>query len=317
MPFRASIIIVSYNNFDTTTGPCLESLLADPDNGSFEIVIIDNASSDGTPERLLAMAEGRDNLRLLLNKENRGWGGGTNDGARVGRGEFLVLLNSDTVVPAGAIGHLCDLMAAHPDWGLLGPVTNAAGTEQKIFTAGDSPATIIEEGEKWCRHARGMSYPSERLDFYCVVIRKKHFEEIGGLDEAYGLGYFEDTDFSLRAKMTGLTMMVSEEVFVYHRGSESFSKLKKKFVKKLMRANRRKLQKKFPGQVKLYNQRDRNLQVLKEYARRSQATAPAGADLGYLFDNRMRLARTLFPNNPIKKGVYALQLRRLARTFRR
>jgi len=317
MPYRASIIVVSYNNFDSTTGPCLNSLLEAPDNDQFEIVVIDNASSDGTPEMLLAMAEGRDNLRLLLNNENRGWGGGTNDGAKIARGEILILLNSDTVVPAGALARLCDLQESHPDWGLVGPVTNAAGTEQKIFTEATTPAAIIKEGEEWCRHALDSAYASERLDFYCLAIRKNDFNTIGGLDEAYGLGYFEDTDFSLRAKAAGLSMMVVEEVFVYHRGSESFSKLKKKFVKKLMRTNRRKLEKKYPGQVKLYHLRERNTHVMQEYVRRQHSLPAPAADLNYLFDNRMRLARTIFPNNPLKKIVYSLQLRRLKKGFYR
>lgn len=75
MPYIASVIIVSYNNWKTTTGPCLDSLLTYEGHKDLEIIVVDNHSKDRTPEKLTALASQHDNLNVILNDSNRGFAG--------------------------------------------------------------------------------------------------------------------------------------------------------------------------------------------------------------------------------------------------
>lgn len=314
MSFDISVIVLSYNNYARTTGPCLESLVADPENRKVEIIVIDNGSTGDTPDRLEQFVQGHENIRLILNDTNRGFAGGNNDGAAIADGKILILLNSDTVVPAGAIIGLGRLMLKNPDWAMLGPVTNQAGNEQKIFTTGINVEQVLKEGLDWCHHSRKDVFRSERLDFFCVAICKEVYQQFGGLDEQFGAGYYEDTDFSLQVKQAGLKMMLTEDVFVYHQAGKSFSRKGAQYVKKLMHTNKKKLRKKYGRKVELLHIRDCNLNILECYAAIvSQPGHALDADLAYKFLNRVELAKTLWPNSPLKKFKYKRQLNRICR----
>ncbi len=316
MDFEVSVIVLSYNGYERTTGPCLESLVADDENRKIEIVVIDNGSTGDTPDKLKRAVKGHDNIRLILNSTNRGFAGGNNDGAAIAAGEVLILLNSDTVVPGGALVRIGRLMQANPDWAMLGPVTNQAGNEQKIFTKETAVERVLQEGATWCDHSREDAFISERLDFFCVAIRTDVYNRFGGLDERFGAGYYEDTDFSLQVKQAGLKMMFTEEVFVYHQAGKSFSRKGQGYVKKLMRANKKKLKQKHGRKVKLHHMRDRNLYVLDCYAAIvSKSGQSVDPDLEYKFRNRVELAKTMWPNSPLKKLKYKMQLNRICRRF--
>ena len=316
MSALTSVVVVSYNNYDQTTGPCLKSLLADDVSPAFEIVVVDNASTDGTAERLRRAADAGRRVKMIFNHENRGFAGGNNDGVAAAQGAIVVLLNSDTRVPPGAIGDLGAAFARHSQWQMLGPVTNEAGNEQKIFTRGADPEAILDQGRQWCRHAGGAPLPSQRLDFFCVALERRLYQTLGGLDEDFGPGYFEDTDFSLRAMQAGVRMGLTEAVFVYHRGGQSFSRQGRAYVHRLMRDNRRRLCDKHPGAVTLRHQRDCNLAVMDIYADLAAGTPPAGRrGLAYRFDNRWQLARGWDPRGPLKRWGYRRRLARCVRRF--
>ena len=315
MEFKTSVIILSYNNFEETTGPCLASLFKNGDDNRFEIIVVDNNSSDGSAEKIEKAAAGHSDVKIIFNCENRGFAGGNNDGAETAIGEILILLNSDTIVPPGELLKLSTLMRENGDWAMLGPVTNQAGNEQKIHTTGKDTAQILHEGEMWCANSRKDVYPSERLDFFCVAIRKSVYERFGGLDERFGAGYYEDTDFSLQVREAGLKMMLTEDAFIYHQAGKSFSRVGRKKVKQLMRANKRKLAQKHKGKVKLLHMRQCNTNILKAYVGQRKKLKENCGYLQYKFNNRMRLARAIFPNNPLKKWRYAALLKQLDRSF--
>ena len=107
---------------------------------------------------------------------------------------------------------------------LLGPITNEAGNEQKIFVPSTRVSDILREGIIWCDRPNGHFFQAGRLDFFCVAMLKNIYEELNGLDENFGLGFYEDYDFSLRAREKGCEILFSEDIFIYHKGSSSFSK---------------------------------------------------------------------------------------------
>ena len=106
--------------------------------------------------------------------------------------------------------------------------------------------------------------PCYRLDFFCVAIRKSLWNKLHGLDPIFGLGYYEDTDFSMRVKALGCKMMICEDAFVYHMGGSSFSANPK--TKALIKRNKKIFLKRHPAAI-LFHQREGNLHALQEFMR--------------------------------------------------
>ena len=276
---------------------------------ALEIIVVDNNSDQATQDALKTAAGQDRRLRLILKESNSGYSGGNNTGARESSSDLLILLNSDTEVPPGAIPRLVELMNTHPDWALLGPVSNQTGNDQHIHTIGTTVQEILGEGAAWCAHSQDCHYPTDILSFFCVVVRKEVYTQLNGLDEAFGLGYYEDTDFNYRAVKAGLKLMITEDVFIYHRGSGSFSKTSAA-VKKMVKQNKKLFRKKQGHGHNAAHWRLKNLAAMARYVDQATPDGPL-KDLHYKFSNRLTLARQLLPNSPIKRFFY---LRKLATT---
>ena len=96
IPGKASIVILTHNNLEYTR-QCLESIFAKTEYSEYEIVIVDNASDDDTPEYLEEIKSEKDNIQIIHNKQNVGFAKGNNQGVKASKGEYLVFLNNDTV----------------------------------------------------------------------------------------------------------------------------------------------------------------------------------------------------------------------------
>lgn len=222
---NASIIVLAYNHLEETTAPCLESILEHTDLNRNELIVVDNASSDGTAAYLREFKSKHPEVRLRLNDVNKGYAGGNNDGIRLAEGRVLVLLNNDTVVGPGWLAPLVDALDKDPSVAMVGPVTNSAGNEQRIVLPDVTPDTFLRVTALYLAQQAGAYSETEKLGFFCVAIRRDVIDKIGLLDEAFGIGMFEDDDLCLRATQAGYRLLIAEGAFVYHKGSVSFSKL--------------------------------------------------------------------------------------------
>jgi GT2 family glycosyltransferase/glycosyltransferase involved in cell wall biosynthesis len=223
---RASIVVLCYNGLEETTRPCLESIITNTPADSYELIVVDNASADGTAEYLKNFAvQHPNNVRIQLNDTNKGYAGGNNDGIRLAQGQYIVLLNNDTLVPCGWLERLLKLFDEQAGVGMVGPITNSAGNEQRIELKGLNENNFEEIAGSYTERQEGVWFTTEKLGFFCVAMRRTLMEKIGYLDEKFGIGMFEDDDYCIRAKRAGFTIAVVEDCFVYHKGSVSFGKL--------------------------------------------------------------------------------------------
>jgi GT2 family glycosyltransferase len=306
---KASIIIVSYNGLEETTALCLQSIFSQTSHPAYEVIVVDNNSSDGTQEYLKSLAEREPRLRLVLNTSNRGFAGGNNDGIRAANGDFLVLLNSDTLVTVDWLPRLVNALEKDCSIGLVGPVSNAVGNEQKIYTSGTTVDEILAEGLKWSEMSKGDAFDTERLGFFCVALRRDVLKVVGFLDEAYDLGFYEDDDFCIRVSKAGYRLVCLEDVFVYHRGSASFKKAPKA-TKELLKKNRKLLEAKFNLRYRPSHPRDRQLALVESYLA-SLGNFLNDARLVEKINNRMHILDGLMPKGLFKRIIFKKRLREI------
>jgi GT2 family glycosyltransferase len=219
----ASIVVVSFDSL-LYTRLCVETVLANTDAPAFELIVVDNGSDDGSREYLKALAARDSRVSLLANEENVGFPAACNQGMVAARGEHLVLLNSDTMVPGGWLSRLTSYLDAG-EAGLVGPVTNRIGNEAEVLTHYDTYGDFLREAGTRAVSKRGQAFEIQTLTMFCLAMRRDAWESIGPLDESYGVGTLEDDDYSMRARRAGFRLLCAEDVLVHHFGEGSFGKL--------------------------------------------------------------------------------------------
>ncbi|MGC4085245.1 MAG: glycosyltransferase family 2 protein [Vicinamibacterales bacterium] len=222
-----SIIIVSFNTRgDLET--CLTSLVQHPPAVSHEIIVVDNASSDDSADA----AERFRGVRVIRNAVNQGFSAANNVGIRASAGELLLLLNSDTIVPPGAIDRMIDRLRAIPDVAVLGPrLVDGRGRVELSFGPMLTPWSEIRQrrlvkglaanNPAIVREVDALAASERRPDWVtgaCLLVRRADADAVGGLDERYFM-YTEDVDFcaAIRARGRGIVFYPGAEV-VHLRG---------------------------------------------------------------------------------------------------
>jgi len=214
MTFDLSIIIVSFNARDDLAR-CLQSLHDAPPSRAHEIIVVDNASTDGSADA----ARRWPGVRVIEAGRNLGFAGGNNVGIRASTGANLLLLNSDTIVPPRAIDGLLSALDRHADVAVAGPrLVDGSGRAELSFGAMVSPLAQVRQQ----RIARGdvEAYTSrERYPDWvtgaCLLVRRADAEAAGLMDERYFM-YLEDVDFCAAIRARGRRVLFTPSVEITH-----------------------------------------------------------------------------------------------------
>jgi len=235
---RVSVIVVTYNNLELTRA-CLASIDEHSQYGNLEVIVVDNASSDGTKEFLERWASVDSNRKLILNENNLGFAAANNQGLNIATGDFLVMLNNDTYVTPGWVRTLVNHLKRDKTIGLIGPVTNNIGNEAKIDIAYTDMNEMVLKSAAYTRRHIGQLYPLRTAAFFCAMMKKETLARVGPLDEAFGRGWFEDDDYCRRVAQVGLRIVCAEDVFVHHHLSASFNNLAQQDRQQLFEENKK------------------------------------------------------------------------------
>jgi len=224
---------VCVHNSLEETRACLHSLLA-ARRPHDRIVVIDDASAAPTAAFLDQFAREHDRVVLRRHESNRGYTASANAFFREGRAEWLVLLNSDTVLPLRALTKLVRCGEQFDALGVVGPLSNAAswqtvpqlsGLDGKWLVNAFPPGLSVEDMDRLCEElAPAPVLFAPLLNGFCLTIRRAMLEKIGPFDEAsFPMGYGEEDDFSLRASAAGYVCGIAPDTYVYHVKSASFT----------------------------------------------------------------------------------------------
>lgn len=216
-----SIVILTFNELKYTK-ECIESIRKHTPE-PHEIIFVDNASSDGTLKWLRKMIQENPNYRLIENKKNLGFAAGNNQGIALANGNYVLLLNNDTVVSEGWLARMLSVFKRYPEVGIVGPVSNnISGPQQVQGVSYQSLEEMPHFAKQWSAEHIGQTIEYYRVVGFCLLAKRAVIDRIGGLDEQFGSGNFEDDDFCLRAAATGYKARIVRDAFIHHAGSQTF-----------------------------------------------------------------------------------------------
>ena len=249
-----SIIIVTWNGKRYAL-ECLESIHAHPPKVPIEIIVVDNASTDGTPDAIRTQFP---DVNVVENQANLGFAKANNSGVALSRGQYVCLINSDVVVFAGCLDRMLALMQANPDTGIAGP--------KMICPDGSTGLSVMRLPTVWntfcaavalnsifpnSRVVGGFSVRSDALgtvqDVQVVtgwfwIASRKALEQVGGLDERFFM-YGEDIDWCHRFRQAGWRVVFCGEAAALHYGGASSADAPARSYVEMRRANRQYFQK--------------------------------------------------------------------------
>lgn len=236
---KTSIIILTYNKLEYTK-QCIDSIRKYTQPESYEMIVVDNNSNDGTVEWLKEQCD----IKTIYNKENYGFPKGCNQGIEVACGDNILLLNNDTIVTSNWLENLVTCLYSANEIGAVGPVTNSCSNYQAIKVDYVNVDTMQEFAIKYNISKSQLWEERLKLIGYCLLIRKAVVNEIGLLDERFSPGNFEDDDYSVRIRKAGYKLLLCKDTFIHHYGSTSFKENREKF-NKLLTVNKCKFEEKW------------------------------------------------------------------------
>ena len=208
-----SIVLLNYNGLDTLR-LCLDSIARNTPE-AHEVIVVDNGSTDGSLEFL----RGLHGVTLVENSTNLGCPGARAQGMSIARGDYVVLLDNDTVVPPGWMSRFLKHAKLDQHIGIIGPRSNYVSGAQLVPNASYKTIAEMEAFSALRAQAHaGEQSCSTRLVGFCMFIRRSVLDRIGNIDGSFGKFGFEDDDYAWRAQIAGFKTVIAHDVFVHHTG---------------------------------------------------------------------------------------------------
>ena len=215
-----SIVTLSWNapQFTKLALESIKMYTSEP----YEVIVVDNGSGPETTSFLASLDD--PHVRVIYNGENKGFGGGNNIGMAAARGEYVIVLNNDVVVTERWVEGLLEPFTRMPDIGVTAPRSNKIVGPQLVVDASYEGMQGIQAFARERRQAWAqMGFTTERAIGFCLCIDRRVIDEVGGFDERYRMGNFEDDDLCIRVRAAGYKIYVCDDVFIHHFGSQSFA----------------------------------------------------------------------------------------------
>jgi len=225
-----SIIIVNWNTKELLRN-CLKSVYQTVQDIIFEVIVVDNASHDGSVDMMRGEFP---RVTIVENTVNRGFGAANNQGFGIMKGRYVLLLNTDTVLTETAVHGLFSFMEAHPDAAMAcGQLLNEDGSKQNSVANFPTLLTLLMN-TSLLEYLFPGSYPSKRYEHKepvevdsgigaCLMVRKKAIDEVGMFDERYFF-FFEETDWALQMRSAGWKVYHVPSAFIYHLQGQSIGR---------------------------------------------------------------------------------------------
>jgi len=194
----------------------LEGLLANTDHPAYELVILNNGSPNEIREYLEVLAARNQHLHLIHNEKNLGFAAASNQGITHASGEKLVVLTNDTVVPPGWLSGLANHLD-DAETGLVGPTTNCAGGNAQVAAGYRTYDEMLRFAGRRKDERDDPRTDFDRLEMFCVGIRREVWKEVGRFDEGSEVGMFED-DYADRLRVAGYRVVCADDLFVHRFG---------------------------------------------------------------------------------------------------
>lgn len=235
-----SIIILTYNNLDYTK-LCVDSIRKYNGSENCEIIIVDNASNDGTAQWL----KQQNDIKYILNSENKGFPAGCNQGIEIAeKDNDIFLLNNDTVIMPNSIFNLRMGLYSDSEIGATGAVSNSVSYYQQINEQYNDFNGYMKFALR-NNITNSLKYEERvKLVGFAMFIKRNVLDKVGMLDERFTPGNFEDDDLSLRIIREGYKLLLCKDSYVHHFGSVSF-KEKPQQYNELLRVNSNKFKEKW------------------------------------------------------------------------
>jgi len=221
-----SIIIVNYNTKNLAK-KCLNSIFANCSDSDFEIIVIDNDSRDGSVEML--NNEFGAKIKLIINKNNIGFGPANNQGARIAQGKYLFFLNSDTLIKENILTPLNSYLKNHEQVAIASPKLLLDNGDEQEYAYGKFPTLFRGIAEKFKKFKidKKAILEVDWVSGAALIVRKDVFQKVKSFDEKFFM-YFEDIDLCKCIKNLNYKIVVFPQVAIIHLGGKSISKFKKR-----------------------------------------------------------------------------------------
>lgn len=291
---KTAIIIVSYNSCHLLQKN-IESIRATIPQDICQIIVSDNASDDGAVEWL----EKQSDITLIKNKENKGFPYACNQCVRATLAAGLeesdiFLLNNDTRLAPNALFWLRMGLYENEQTGAVGSYSNYAGNEQQVDVVFPRPEDYLEYGTKTNIPLRYAYEERVRLSGFAMLVKRCVWDAVGGMDERFSPGYFEDDDLCMQILKQGYRILLCKNSFIYHAGSQSFSHMG--HVNELLLAHQELFIKKYGFDILEYALPDRTLLAGIPFSGTEEFNVlQVGSGLGA----EMKLLRTLYPKSNV------------------